>query len=95
VPADHFGALVYACLDRNVTTARAVAMPFVPRARVDGATLDACTAFGSADLLIERLEQYVARGASKFIVRPMRPPERMLEQIARLSDELIPHFHRR
>jgi hypothetical protein len=31
VPADHFGALVYACLDRNVATARAAVMPFVPR----------------------------------------------------------------
>lgn len=95
IPSDHFGALVYYCLDPDPAVARALAMPFVPRGRVDDATLETCTAFGPAALLVERLEQYVARGASKFIARPMCPPERMLEQLERLNDEVIPAFHRR
>jgi probable F420-dependent oxidoreductase len=95
VPADHFGTLVYYCLAPDPAAARSVAMPYVPRGRVDEATLAACTAFGPADLLVERLEQYVARGGSKFIVRPMCPPDQMLEQLARLNDEVIPVLHRR
>ena len=82
-------------LDPDPARARAIAAPFVPRGRVDDATLAACTAFGPPELLAERLEQYVAGGASKFIVRPMGPSERMLDQLARLADEVIPPFHRR
>ena len=77
------------------TCAFAAAAPFIPRGRVDEATLAACTAFGPAEVLAERLEQYVAGGGSKFIVRPMGPPERMLEQLERLAAEVIPAFHRR
>ena len=95
VPADHFGALVYFCLDRDRETARKVALPFVPRGRVDDATLEACTAFGPAELLLERLDEYARAGGSKFIVRPMCPPDRMLEQVARLDAEVVPAFHRR
>jgi hypothetical protein len=43
----------------------------------------------------EHLEAYVAGGASKFILRPMCPPERMLDQLAQLADEVVPAFQRR
>ena len=95
VPGDHFGALVNFWLDDDPARARNAAAPFIPRGRVDEATLAACTAFGPPEALTERLEQYVAGGASKFIVRPMGPPERMLEQLERLAAEVIPAFHRR
>jgi probable F420-dependent oxidoreductase len=95
VPGDHFGALVNFWLDDDPARARATAAPFVPRGRVDEATLAACTAFGPPEALRERLEEYVAGGASKFVVRPMGPSERMLEQLERLAAEVIPPFHRR
>jgi probable F420-dependent oxidoreductase len=95
IPPDHFGVLVYFCLDRDRETARKTAMPFVPRGRVDDRTLEACTAFGPAELLLERLDEYVRAGGSKFIVRPMCPPEGLLEQIARLDAEVVRTFHRR
>ncbi|MBI4634825.1 MAG: LLM class flavin-dependent oxidoreductase [Candidatus Rokubacteria bacterium] len=93
VPSDHFGALFYYCLDRDPDAARALAAPFIPRGRVDDATLAACTAFGPPELLAERLEQYVRGGGSKFIARPMCPPERVLEQVERLAAEVVPAFH--
>jgi probable F420-dependent oxidoreductase len=95
VPIDHFGTLFYYCLDDDTKRAEATAAPFVPRNRVDDATLAQCTAFGPADLIRERLEQYVATGASKFILRPMCPPDQMLDQLARLSTDVIPSFHAR
>lgn len=95
VPADHFGALFYFCLGADPARARAMAAPFIPRNRVDDATLTACTAFGPPELLIERLEQYVKGGGSKFIARPMCPPEHMLDQLGRLDADVIPAFHSR
>ncbi len=95
VPADHFGALFYFCIDSDPARAREVAAPFVPRNRVDDATLAACTAFGPPELLVERIEQYVKGGGSKFIARPMCPPDRMLDQLARLAADVVPIFHGR
>jgi probable F420-dependent oxidoreductase len=95
VPADHFGVLVNFCFAEDRAAARTLAGPFIPRGRVDDATLEACTAFGPPAMLRERLDEYAAGGASKFIVRPMCPPERMLEQLSRLADEVVPEFHRR
>jgi len=95
VPADHFGVLFYYCLDPDPAAARALAAPFIPRGRVDDATLARCTAFGPAELVRERLEQYVAGGGSKFILRPMGPPERALDQLTQLATDVVPGFHRR
>jgi probable F420-dependent oxidoreductase len=95
VPSDHFGTLVNFCLDRDPTVARSLAMPFMPRGRADAPTLEACTAFGPAELVSERLEQYVRGGGSKFVLRPMCPPERMLEQLAELAAAVVPAFHSR
>jgi alkanesulfonate monooxygenase SsuD/methylene tetrahydromethanopterin reductase-like flavin-dependent oxidoreductase (luciferase family) len=95
VPADHFGVLFYYCLDPDPAAARALAAPFIPRGRVDDATLARCTAFGPAELVRERLEQYVAGGGSKFILRPMGPPERALDQLTQLATDVVPAFHRR
>ena len=95
VPLDHFGALVYFCLAADRAEARGLALPFVPRNRVDEATLETCTAFGPPDLVRERLEEYVRGGGSKFVLRPMCPPDRVVEQVARLAAEVIPDFHAR
>jgi hypothetical protein len=45
--------------------------------------------------LANLLESYVAGGASKFILRPLCAADRMLEQLARLADDVVPAFHRR
>jgi probable F420-dependent oxidoreductase len=95
VPADHFGVLVYYCFAPERAAARAMATPFIPRGRVDDATLERCAAFGPPELLAERLDEYTRGGGSKFIVRPMCPPERLLEQLEQLAQDVIPAFHRR
>lgn len=95
VPDDHFGTLINFAVADTPAAARALADPFVPRGRVDDETLRRCTAFGPPAVLAERIEAYVHVGASKFIVRPLCPPERMLEQLARIAEEVVPDFHRR
>lgn len=95
VPIDHFGALFYYCLDSGPEAARAMAQPFIPPGRADSATLARCTAFGPPALVRERLEEYVAAGGSKFVLRPMCPPERMLEQLEWLAADVVADFHRR
>jgi hypothetical protein len=62
---------------------------------VDEATMRQCTAFGPVDRLLEKVEEYVKGGASKFILRPLCPPALMLEQVARMAEHVCPEFHRR
>jgi probable F420-dependent oxidoreductase len=95
VPADHFGVLVYVRLDRDPAAARAAAAPYIPRTRVDEPTLARCAAFGPPAVVRERLEEYIAGGGSKFILRPMGPPPTLLEQLQRLAEEIVPAVHRR
>jgi probable F420-dependent oxidoreductase len=95
VPADHFGCVMYYCLDPDPEVARATAMPYIPPGRADAETLARCTAFGPPALVRERLEEYVAGGGSKFVLRPMCPPEMMLDQLAQLAEDVVADFHRR
>ena len=95
VPADHFGTLINFALADSPEAAAAMAGPFIPRGRVDEATIRQCTAFGPAEVVAGRIEEYVKGGGSKFILRPLCPPDAMLDQLARLAAEVIPAFHAR
>jgi len=95
VPADHFGTLINFALAESPDAAAAMAGPFIPRGRVDEATIRQCTAFGPAEVMASRIEEYVKGGGSKFILRPLCPSDRMLDQLARLAAEVIPAFHAR
>ena len=95
VPEDHFGTLINYAIADSEATALGLAQPYVPRGRVDEATMRQCTAFGPAERLIEKVEEYVKAGASKFILRPLCPPDRMLEQLALVAERVCPEFHRR
>jgi probable F420-dependent oxidoreductase len=95
VPADHFGALINYTLADSPAAALKLADPYIPRNRVDEATLTASTAFGSPEAIARKLEEYAEGGGSKFVLRPLCPPELMLEQLFRLAEEVIPAFHSR
>ena len=95
VPDDHFGTLINYAVAPSEAEAWSMAQPYIPRGRVDEATMRACTAFGPAEVVAARIEQYVKGGGSKFILRPLCPPERMLEQLALVAEQVIPDYHRR
>ena len=95
VPEDHFGTLINYAIADTEEAALAMAQPYIPRGRVDEATMRQCTAFGPVDRLVDRVEEYVKAGASKFILRPLCPPDRMLDQLARMAERVCPEYHRR
>lgn len=95
VPADHFGALINYTLANSPAAGLKLADPYIPRNRVDEATLAASTAFGPPEVIAAKIEEYVKGSGSKFILRPLCPPELMLEQLQRLAEDVIPAFHQR
>ena len=95
VPEDHFGTLINYTVAESEAEALALAQPYIPRGRVDETTMRACTAFGPVEVLASRIEEYAKGGGSKFILRPLCAPERMLEQLALASEHVIPEYHRR
>ncbi len=95
VPEDHFGTLINYAVADSEDAAHAMAQPFIPRGRVDEATMRRCTAFGPVGRLLERVEEYVKAGASKFILRPLAPADRMLEQLGIVAEHVCPEYHRR
>ncbi len=95
VPADHFGVLVNYLLTDSPEAGWRLADPYLPRGRVDEITLRASTALGPPEVVIRKLEQYIAGGGSKFILRPLCPPALMLEQLQRLAEQVVAVFHRR
>jgi hypothetical protein len=95
VPEDHFGTLINYTVAASEADALALAQPYIARGRVDEATMRASTAFGPIEVLASRIEEYAKGGGSKFILRPLCPPERMLDQLALAADHVIPDYHRR
>ena len=94
VPEDHFGTLINYTVAPTEDAALAMARPYLPRGRVDEATMRQCTAFGPVGRLLKKVEEYVKAGASKFILRPLCPPERMLEHLGLVADHVCPEYHR-
>jgi probable F420-dependent oxidoreductase len=95
VPEDHFGTLINYAVAESGEAAFAMAQPYLQRGRVDDATMRQCTAFGPPEVLLAKIEEYVKGGVSKFILRPLCPPARMLEQLAVVAEKIVPEYHAR
>jgi alkanesulfonate monooxygenase SsuD/methylene tetrahydromethanopterin reductase-like flavin-dependent oxidoreductase (luciferase family) len=67
----------------------------LPRDRADEATLRAVTAVGPAEAVAAAIERYVRGGGTKFVLRPLAPPEAALDQVAELAEAVVPAFHAR
>jgi probable F420-dependent oxidoreductase len=95
VPEDHFGTIINYAVAETGDAASAMAQPYLQRGRVDEATMRQCTAFGPPEVLHAKIEEYVKGGVSKFILRPLCPPARMLEQLAIVAEKIVPEYHAR
>lgn len=89
VEDDHYGVMlpVYLAATRDEAAAKAVfAVP--ARQRAD-APLDQFAALGNADDVLAKVAEYVAAGATKFVLRPLcREPE-ALDQLRLIGREVI------
>lgn len=94
IEEDHYGTLVLYHLAGTVEAARRAAEPHTARFRArQNVALDRpYFALGTANDVKNTVEQYIAAGATKFIMRPLCDPDQMEEQLALLGREVIPHF---
>ncbi len=95
IDADHFGTIIPYVLAASPEEGWRAAEPYLPRDRTDPATLRAVTAVGPPEAVAAVIERYVARGGTKFVLRPAGPPAAMLEQVAELAEAVVPAFHAR
>ncbi|HEY7294973.1 MAG TPA: LLM class flavin-dependent oxidoreductase, partial [Dehalococcoidia bacterium] len=90
---DHYGVILSTCVARTAEEAREIAAPFLRRFRPDVAT-EELSAFGTPDDCARRIATYLEAGASKFVLRPACPPERLHEQLELLAREVALRFDR-
>lgn len=87
VPEDHYGVLIPFYFAASEEKAFEIAGQSV-RPRSDIAVGE-FTAFGDSDRVRARVQDYIAAGATKFVLRPCGPFEGWRDQIEMLSKEVI------
>ena len=93
VDEDHIGALVTYLIAPTLEEAESAAEPYVTRARGD-AHFTEYSALGTLQQVEDTIARYWNAGASKFVVRPLCPPEQVIEQLEVFGQEILPHLHR-
>ena len=92
IEEDHFGVIVPYWITPDRDRALERVAPGLLRLRPDGEPAD-YAALGTTDDVCALLDRFVAAGASKFVLRPVCPPEETFEQLDRLTAEVLPAFH--
>jgi probable F420-dependent oxidoreductase len=88
IEPDHYGVILpYAITDDPDAVLKRVGAG-LRRLRPDLAVEDYAL-IGSAETCVARLERYISAGASKFVLRPVCPPEDMLPQLELLAERVI------
>jgi probable F420-dependent oxidoreductase len=90
VPEDHYGTIVPfhfgdADISKEIAVLEKRSTPRVP--------FDTYGAWPTADAVRRRIDEYVAVGVSKFVLRPMVSGPALYDQFARLADVVVPHYH--
>jgi len=88
IEEDHYGVLlgVYLAATHQWAKERAVSIAARPRPDVP---LEAYTALGPPETILARLKEYVAAGASKFVLRLACPEEEGIEQLRLLAEYVV------
>lgn len=87
VPEDHYGVLIPFYFAQSSEAACEIAGRSI-RPRSD-LSIENFTAFGKGEKVRERVEAYIAAGATKFIMRPCGPFDHWREQVETLAREVI------
>ena len=94
VDEDHIGALIGYYIAPTIEDATNVAEPFVTRPRPD-AHFTEYSALGTPEQIADKIDQFLQAGATKFVMRPMCPPEQALQQLEMFGEEILPKFHKK
>jgi probable F420-dependent oxidoreductase len=87
IPEDHYGVLIPFYFAANAKEAFEIGGGSIrPRA---GMPVSEFIAFGSEDSVRRKVENYIAAGATKFIMRPCGPFEGWRQQLEMLASEVI------
>ena len=89
---DHFGALFSFCIADTREEAERIAAPYLLRRRSD-VDIGELAAFGTPDQVSGLIDRFVQAGATKFVARPLCPPELMTQQLEVLAREVVPAYH--
>lgn len=92
VDEDHLGVVLGFRLAPDADQAAALAERYVTHARPD-VPYRQFSALGPTEAIAARLREYVAAGASKFVLRPMCPDAESLEQLEQFGRDVLPLFH--
>jgi len=90
VPDDHYGVLVPFLFAGNPEEALDIASPSI-RFRPELSPHRYC-ALGAPDQVRQKLQEYIARGVTKFVMRPCGPGESWYQQVELLAGEVISHL---
>ncbi|MGB7949718.1 MAG: TIGR03619 family F420-dependent LLM class oxidoreductase, partial [Candidatus Binatia bacterium] len=88
VPEDHYGVLVPFCFARNTAEALRIAGPSIRR-RQDIPPED-YAGLGTPEQARQKIDEYIAAGATKFVMRPYGPKDTHEDQVKMLAKEVIP-----
>jgi probable F420-dependent oxidoreductase len=90
VPEDHYGTIVPfhfgdADISKEIEALEKRIDPRVPFASY--------AAWRTPDALLRRIDEYVAVGVTKFVLRPMLSGPALYDQFVRLAEVAVPHYH--
>jgi probable F420-dependent oxidoreductase len=85
IEADHFGAVLTYFVDASFESAKQRAAPYLLRRRPEFPA-EEFAILGTLNDCAAKLQRYVAAGATKFVLRPVGPPEAILEQLDALAE---------
>ena len=91
---DHYGVILTYCLADGRSEAARLAAPYmIPGRRRTDVRPERLDALGRIEDLTALLDEFIAAGASKFVLRAACPPGMMQEQLTVLAREVLPKYH--
>jgi probable F420-dependent oxidoreductase len=90
VPEDHYGTIVpFHFGDTDVSRA----VQTLERRLNPGMPFDSYAAWRTPDAMLRRIDEYVAAGVTKFVMRPMVSGPAFYDQFEQLAKLMVPHYH--
>jgi probable F420-dependent oxidoreductase len=87
VPEDHYGVLIPFFFAQSVEVAWEIAGPSIRRR--EDISAHEFAALGTPREVRTKIQEYIAAGATKFVMRPSGPRESLCEQVKILAEEVI------